>query len=80
MYVTMLINSEKEYKEYRNRLEIFIAKGTKLDSMELLPEEDKEEFISLSRAIAEHEAAYHPLPGKVSTLLLYRNQSDSLTQ
>ena len=36
---------------------------------ELLSEEDKEEYIRLSDAIEEYEAAYHPLPGRVSTLL-----------
>ena len=65
----MRINNEKEYKDCRANMEIIIAKGTKLGDMELLSEEDKYEFIQLSRAIAEYEAAYHPLPGKVSTLL-----------
>ena len=65
----MRIKNEKEYKDYRANMEIIIAKGTKLGDMELLSEEDKDEFIQLSRAIAEYEAAYHPLPGKVSTLL-----------
>lgn len=65
----MRIKSEKEYQDYRADMEIIIAKGTKLGDMELLPEDDKQEFVSLSRAIAEYEAACHPLPGKVSTLL-----------
>ena len=65
----MTIKSEKEYQDYRANMEIIIAKGTKLGDMEFLSEEDKQEFIQLSRAIAEYEAAYHPLPGKVSTLL-----------
>lgn len=65
----MTIKSEKEYNDYRAKMEIIIAKGTKLGDMELLSEEDKQEFIQLSRAMAEYEAAYHPLPGKVSTLL-----------
>ena len=65
----MKIKSEKEYNDYRANMEILIAKGTKLGDMKLLSEEDNQEFIQLSRAIAEYEAAYHPLPGKVSTLL-----------
>ena len=65
----MTIKSEKEYQDYRANMEIIIAKGTKFGDMEFLSEEDKQEFIQLSRAIAEYEAAYHPLPGKVSTLL-----------
>lgn len=65
----MKIKSEKEYNDYRANMEILIAKGTKLCDMKLLSDEDKQEFVQLSRAIAEYEAAYHPLPGKVSTLL-----------
>lgn len=65
----MKIKSEKEYNDYRANMEIIIAKGTKLGDMKLLSDEDKQEFVQLSRAIAEYEAAYHPLPGKVSTLL-----------
>lgn len=65
----MTIKNEKEYNDYRANMEIIIAKGTKLGDMELLSEEDKQEFIQLSRAMAEYEAAYHPLPGKFSTLL-----------
>ena len=65
----MTIKNEKEFRDYRANLDILIAKGTKLGDMELLSDEDKQECIQLSRAIAEYEAAYHLLPGKVSTLL-----------
>lgn len=65
----MKIKNEKEYQDFRANMEIIINKGTKLGDMELLSDEDKNEFIQLSRAIAEYEAAYHPLPGKISTLL-----------
>lgn len=65
----MTIKNEKEFQDYRSNLEIIIARGTKLGDMELLSEEDKREYISLSQAIAEYESAYHPLPGKVSSLL-----------
>ena len=65
----MIIKNEKEFKDYQAQFEILIAKGTQLGSMELLSEEDKEEYIRLSDAIEEYEAAYHPLPGRVSTLL-----------
>ena len=37
--------------------------------MELLPHSDKNEFICLTDAIHEWETAYHPLPGKVSSLI-----------
>lgn len=50
-------------------MEVIIAKGTKLGDMELLSQSDKNEFIRLTDAIHEWEAAYHPLPGKVSSLI-----------
>ena len=65
----MTIKNEKEFREYQANLEILIAKGTKLGSMELLSEEDLDEMDKLAEAIEEYEAAYHPLPGKVSALL-----------
>ena len=59
-----VIKSEKEYQDFRTDLEIIITKGTTLGGMELLSEEDKIKFVSLSHAINEYEAIYHPLPGK----------------
>ena len=60
----MTIKDEKEYQVYRANMENIITKGTKLGDMELLPEEDKNEYIRLSRAVAEYEAVCHPLPDK----------------
>lgn len=65
----MTIKSEKEFRDYQANVEIIIAKGTQLGSMELLSEEELDELDRLSEAIEEYEAAYHPLPGLVSTLL-----------
>ena len=64
----MEIKDEKEYQDYVASKEILIAKGTKLGDMELLSEEDKRIYSRLAGAIHEYEAAYHPLPGKISTL------------
>ena len=65
----MKIKTEKEFRAYQADMESIIAKGTSLGDMELLSEEDKAKYISLSQAINECESAYHPLPGKVSTLI-----------
>lgn len=62
----MTIKNEKEYQDYRANMEIIITKGTKLGDMELLSDDDKEEYIQLSRAIAEYEAVYHSLHEKES--------------
>lgn len=65
----MVINNDIQYKEYKNAMEVIITKGTELGDMELLSQTDKDEFIRLTDAIHEWESAYHPLPGKVSTLI-----------
>ena len=65
----MKISSDSQYREYKKEMEVLIQKGPKLGDMELLSEADKEEFVRLTDAIYEWEAAYHPLPGKVSTVI-----------
>lgn len=65
----MKIKTEKEFRAYQAEKESLIAKGTSLGDMELLSEEDKTRYIALSQAISEWEAAYYPLPGRVSTLI-----------
>ena len=65
----MKISSDSQYREYKKEMEALIQKGTKLGDMELLSEADKEEFVRLTDAIYEWETAYHPLPGKVSTII-----------
>ena len=65
----MTIRNEKEYKEYEARVEKLIERGTELGDMELLSPEEKAEFTMLSEALDEYGRAYHPLPGRMSTLL-----------
>lgn len=65
----MVIKNEAQYREYKEAMEVIITQGTNLGNMELLPQSDKEEFIRLTDAISEWEAAYHPLPGKISSLI-----------
>lgn len=65
----MVIKGDTQYQQYKKAIEVIIAKGTQLGDMELLPQSDKEEFIRLTDAIYEWESAYHPLPGKVSSLI-----------
>lgn len=65
----MIIKNDAQYREYKEAMEAIIAKGTELGDMELLSKSDKNEFIRLTDAIHEWEAAYHPLPGKVSSLI-----------
>ncbi len=65
----MKISNDSQYREYKNEMEVLLHKGTELGDMNLLSEADKEKFIRLTDAIYEWEAAYHPLPGKVSTVI-----------
>lgn len=65
----MIIKSNKEFRDYQAKLEIIIAKGSKLGGMEFLSTEELDEMDRLAAAIEEYEAAYYPLPGEVSTLL-----------
>ena len=65
----MAIRDEKEYKDYEARIEQLIERGTTLGDMELLSSEEKAEFTMLSEALDEYGRAYHPLPGRMSTLL-----------
>lgn len=65
----MKIKTEKEFRAYQEEMEEITAKGTVLEDMELLSQEDKERYIILSQSISEWEAAYHPLQGRVSTLI-----------
>ena len=65
----MIIRDEKEYKDYEARMEKLIQRGTELGDMELLSPEEKAEFTMLSEALDEYGRAYHPLPGRMSTLL-----------
>ena len=47
----MTIKNEREYKENEARIERLIQRGTELGDMELLSDEEKEEFTMLSEAL-----------------------------
>ena len=68
--------SEKEFKECRARMEVIIAKGAELGDMELLSEEDKAEYILLSKSVAEYEDAYYPLPGRCIYIAYWHDQGE----
>lgn len=63
----MKVKTREEFEQWRDALEVLIAKGTKLGSMELLPKEDMDELCRLSDGIYHYESVYHPLPGKEGT-------------
>lgn len=65
----MKIKSETEFRRYKQEYESLIEQGTILGDMDLLSNDEKNRFIELANMINEWEAAYHPLPGRVSTLI-----------
>lgn len=65
----MIIKNDAQYREYKEAMEVIILKGAEVGDMEQLLQSDKEEFIRLTDAMYEWESAYHPLPGKVSSLI-----------
>ena len=66
----MKIKTEKEFRACQAEMEELTSKGITLGDMELLSGEEKEKYVALSQAISEWEAAYYPLPGRVSTLII----------
>lgn len=65
----MIIKNETEFRLCQAELETIIQAGTALGDMDLLDEKAKSDFMRLSEMISEWEAAYHPLPGRISTLI-----------
>lgn len=65
----MKIKNKEQFDDYRAQLEALLPQITRYENEGDIPTEDLERFNHLSNAIHEWEAAYHPLPGKVSTLI-----------
>lgn len=60
----LIIKSDIQYRQYKEKVEALIKQGTLLGDLNLLSEESKEEFVRLTDAIYEWELIHHPLPGK----------------
>ena len=66
---TNSIQSEKEYRSICQAMDLILAKGTKIGDMELLPNEDKTEYIRLSTLIRVWEKNHYPHPIPVNPLI-----------
>ncbi len=64
-----MIKTEQEYREINKQLDAIIAKGTQLGDMELLSQEDKNEYIRLSSLIRKWEKDNYPFPIAPNPLL-----------
>jgi len=63
------IQSEKEYRSVCQAMDLILAKGTKMGDMDLLPNEDKTEYIRLSTMVREWEKIHYPHPIPVNPLI-----------
>jgi len=63
------ITTEKEYRSVCQQMNIIIDKGTELGDMELLPEEDKNEYIRLSEIARKWENVHYSFPIVVNPIV-----------
>lgn len=66
---TKNIRTEEEYRNICAAMDMLIEKGTKLGDMELLTNEDKSEYISLSALVRQWEKAHYPHPIPINPLI-----------
>jgi len=65
----MLINSIKQFEIYKEKSEYLLKQICLYENESEIPSNILEEYRQTSDAIIEYEAAYHPLPGRVSTII-----------
>jgi len=65
----MIINSTAQFANYREKSEILLNQICQYEDESDVPNEIISEYKKVSNAIIEYESAYHPLPGRVSTVI-----------
>jgi HTH-type transcriptional regulator/antitoxin HigA len=63
----MIIVSPKQFEVYKEKLEFLLKQICRYEND--VPAEIINEYKQVSDAIIKYEAAYHPLPGRVSTII-----------
>jgi HTH-type transcriptional regulator/antitoxin HigA len=63
------IKTEKEYRMVCDAMDVIISKGTALGDMELLPVDDKNEYLRLSIMIRGWEKVHYPHPIPINPLI-----------
>ena len=66
---TNRIKTEKEYRDTCLLMDNIITKGDQLGDMELLPENDKNEYLRLSIIIRQWEKQHYPHPIPINPLI-----------
>ena len=65
----MTINSPAQFAIYNEKSELLLKKICQYEDERDVPTEVINEYKDISNAIIEYESAYHPLPGRVSTII-----------
>lgn len=65
----MTINNPKQFAIYKEKSELLLKQICQYEDESKIPDEIINEYEQISDAIIEYEAAYHPLPGRVSTVI-----------
>jgi HTH-type transcriptional regulator/antitoxin HigA len=63
------INTEIEYRNICAKIDLLIDKGTKMGDMELLSDNDKNEYVKLSTMIRTWEKVHYPHPIPANPLI-----------
>lgn len=65
----MTINSPAQFVIYKEKSELLLKQICQYEDERDVPNKVINEYKHISEAIIEYEAAYHPLPGKISTII-----------
>jgi len=66
----MTINNPTQFMIYKEKSELLLKEICLHEDENEVPNGIINEYKQISEAIIEYEAAYHPLPGKVSTIII----------
>ena len=65
----MTINSYAQFVIYKEKSELLLKQICQYEDERDIPNEVIDEYKHVSNDIIEYESAYHPLPGRVSTII-----------
>jgi len=65
----MIVNNPKQFAVYKEKSEFLLKQICQYEDESKIPNEIIREYEQVSDAIIEYEAAYHPLPGRVSSII-----------
>ena len=57
------------YESYKKQNDALLNQICQFEDENNIPKEVRDQYIEVSNALIEYENAYHPLPGRVSTLI-----------